>query len=601
MELTKDQSSALSEIVKWLGAADKPIGILTGKAGTGKTTMIRSITDHLSSRKMSYRLLAPTGRAARILEKKVGEPAHTIHAEIYELEKIEFDDDETGQEEIDLRDVRIPFRLKEETFEKSMVFIVDEASMVSDVSGASEVLQFGSGRLLWDMLRYAGIIRGLKPKARILFVGDTAQLPPIRSEDSPALLRRYFNVTFGVDAQEFLLTNVLRHEGGSPILENAQAIRSSIERGVYDQFGYIVDGHCVINTTISDAVSSHVQDGEYESRVIITYTNKSAHWLNTTIRKRRFGWKASVQTGDILLVVKNSLLFSNGDLLYVVNAGPEAECRSVKIKSIEEPVMIIYRDIIVRPVEYRGADKNQSCKIVENLLSSSKTYLSREEVFSQFVDFRRRYGKLSTESDEFRLEYIKDRYLNAIHVKYGYAITCHKAQGGEWPNVTINFDRVTKDSNFFRWAYTATTRAVDTLKLINPPVFGEPRKQALRSNIDDIDNSELIRVFRDRLNNGSVEFRSMVEKEFGALLDEDLVESDRSATSYVQKTVVDALMNRGTSWTVAEDERIRKEFVDDMPIPEIAAIHGRTEGAIRSRLVKLGLLVSKGDNGKYLF
>lgn len=484
MELTADQSLVFEQIFEWVNSKDTPIAILTGSAGTGKTTLLKAVVDKLDSIKRSATLLAPTGRAARILEKRTLKPAATIHSAIYELGDLEEEEDKvktanTAQLEIDVAGFSMPFKLKNGDA-KSNFYIIDEASMVSDKSTDNGFLSFGSGRLLHDLLHYTNLLNKTKnQRMKLLFVGDNAQLPPVKSSDSPALSRAYFLKEFKLNAKEFQLAKVIRQAAGSLILKNAEAVRKSIDNEYFDNFYIKADDKTIYRTNPVKAVNVILDNADNENNILITTTNAVALSYNSAIRNKKYGSKSMpVQKGDVLLVTKNTSKYSNGDIVNVIDVGVNPEIRKVRIRDSKDPIELIFRDVVVRLIEEHDEKKNQKCKILENLLYKSDPMLSYKESQALLVDFRNRNKKLSIKSEEFKSTLIKDEYLNALVVKFGYSITCHKAQGGEWNNVIVSFDRPRRNSDFFRWAYTAITRAKNNLYLISDPLFGVPINEA---------------------------------------------------------------------------------------------------------------------------
>lgn len=579
MKLTNEQSEVFAAIMQWVKTDKKPVAILVGSAGTGKTTLLKSVVESLEGAKKTYVLLAPTGRGARILGRKTGKPSKTIHSEIYELGDIKADEhSDTIQGDFDSPGFTIPFKLKDAVGSKATVYIVDEASMVSDKPTHDEILSFGSGRLLHDLLHYARIINSSNNKVKILFVGDEAQLPPVKCSDSPALLKKYFLTEFKIDSDVFSLHKVHRQTEGSLILENAEKIRESITSNEFVDFNISEDGNTVKKVEPSQAVKNAIEEQDAGNSVIITLSNKNALSYNLEIRNGRFGApKIPVQKGDVLLVQRNSPKYKcfNGDLLIAVDVDQNNECRSINIKGGDSAVDIYYRNIIVRSVDEEGDKYNRECKIIENLLYKPSGQLSRLENRAMLVDFRKRHPKIEINSEEFRLKLLSDEYFNALWVKFGYAMTCHKAQGGEWDNVTVNFSYFPgRPSDFYRWAYTAITRGRKTLSVINPPSFGTPAapfvfdKKRLLENIDarlsDVDNAE----FRRRL--------------------EMLLNGSDVGKEFTEHKNAHLLANAGAPWSQEEDDELSREFAAKISIAELAKRHGRTQGAINSRLVRLG-------------
>lgn len=572
MKLTNEQSEIHDAIMSWVKTDKNPVAILVGSAGTGKTTLLKSVVESLESAKKTYVLLAPTGRAARILGHKTGKPARTIHSEIYELRDIRTDEQSDEiQGEFDSPGFTVHFKLKDIVDSKATVYIVDEASMVSDKTTQNEIYEFGTGRLLHDLLHYARIINCKNIKSKILFVGDEAQLPPVKCSDSPALLKKYFLTTFKINPDVFMLHKVLRQAEGSLILENAEKIRDSISSNKFGIFHIDDDGSTVSKIGPIQAVKNALNDQNTSDSVIITVRNIDALSYNQAIRRRRFGAAdIPVQIGDILLVCRNNNKFFNGDLVIAVDVDPNTECRSINIRGSDRVVDLCYRNVIVRPVEETGNGYNQQCKIIENILRIPSPMLSPLEYRATMVDFRKRHSKLEINSAEFRQKLISDEYFNALLVKYGYAINCHKAQGGEWDNVSVSFSGFPgRDSGFFRWAYTAITRGKKTLGVIDPPSFGTP-------DLMD-DNAEIPATSID---------------DDGSVIGQGIEKSDANIIPAIKN-------NRGARWSSEEDNQLQIEFSNNKSINEIAKLHGRTKGAIHSRLKILGLIDSASIDSSF--
>lgn len=505
MKLTDDQTVVFESIFEWVGSNNTPIAILTGSAGTGKTTLLKAVVDKLGNMKKAVTLLAPTGRAARILEKRTLHPAGTIHSAIYELGDLEEESEaNTSQLEIDTAGFSMPFKLKNGDA-KTSFYIIDESSMVSDKATDNDFLSFGSGRLLHDLLHYTNLLNKNKnQRMKLLFVGDKAQLPPVKSSDSPALSRDYFLREFKLNAKEFHLTKVIRQAAGSLILNNAEKVRKSIDEEYFENFNLKTDDKTVCRINPSKAVNVILENADNENNVLITTMNSVALSYNSAIRNKKYGSKSMpVQKRDVLLVTKNTSKYSNGDIVNVIEVGANAEIRKVRIRDSKEPIELIFRDVVVRLIEEHDEKKNQKCKILENLLYKTDPMLSYKETQALLVDFRNRNKKLSIKSEEFKSTLIKDEYLNALVVKFGYSITCHKAQGGEWNNVIVSFDRPRRNSDFFRWAYTAITRAKSNLYLISDPLFGVPENE-IKTEIplmEQIESKLEDKAFMEKLKN----------------------------------------------------------------------------------------------------
>ena len=430
--------------------------------------------------------MAPTGRSARVLNSKTAIPAKTIHAHIYALDKIQVDEDATNPDNPGYADSndsshRFYFPLKESE-PQSALFIIDESSMIGDLENKGDLVQFGSGKLLSDLIQYArigryGHISG--ERVKILFIGDPTQLPPVSESNSPALSKEYLTNEFNVVATGFNLTKVMRQSEGGEILTQATKLRDSIIEKQFNSFSLKGNGSEIQEISTQNAIDTAVESmANNVSVAIVTYTNKQALTLNQSIRERIFSkLDLPMQVGDTLLVNKNSPLYSlnNGDLIKVVDPDKLPEVKSIRMKGVEHPVELSFRDVLIAYRDFNGAVRRSNVLILENLLTSNERELSAAENRALMIDFRSRHKALKTNSKEFKAAIGSDKYFNALQVKFGYALTCHKAQGGEWDTVIVDFSDARGNTNesYFRWSYTAITRASKKLLTISAPSFNE--------------------------------------------------------------------------------------------------------------------------------
>ena len=464
------QRAALAKFNDFL-KSDRSVFILKGSAGTGKSTLIASIISSLGEQHRSFAALAPTGRAARVLQERAGCEARTIHSAIYLLDEVVAIEPLPGAAE---EDVRLTFRLKQDNLGVH-VFVIDEASMVGDKGSNQEQLQFGSGRVLKDLIEFARVRTGSRGK--ILFVGDPAQLPPVGSSISPAMDRKYLKENFALESEEFELTEVMRQSSGSAILERATRLREAIQRAQFNTIDLAPSGDEIVALSASEAVAQTVAARVAGRKsVLVTFTNQRAREMNRAIRARL--WKdapPSVRVGDVLLVNRNSSKhsLSNGDLMLVKGIQPPV-LRQVKLHRVELPVRLEFQEVALRSESTRKGAVEVSCLLLTNLLDSPEASLTAIESRALFVDFKTRHPMLKPKSAEFGMELMADPYFNAVQVKYGYALTCHKAQGGEWESAIVDFSdrRAGPNQDYFRWVYTAITRAKNRLGTIHAPSFG---------------------------------------------------------------------------------------------------------------------------------
>lgn len=482
IQLTGEQSAALDAIRSFLLDDSRDAFVLRGSAGTGKTTLIAKLVNTLEEMNLSCSLLAPTGRAARILGNKIkqitGNPGYegsTIHRAIYTLTHLEVNE---GAETANDPGVRMIFPLKEEESVVSL-FVIDESSMVGDKENHGDFMQFGSGRLLMDIVTFARMSRPGRTKdhlTKLLFVGDPAQLPPVGENASPALSDAYLSEQFQLKVDSFDLKTVMRQAQDSAILDRATELRDAMLAERFNKFSLQPNGQDIEQVDARRAVDLIVQGLQTKaSNVAVVHSNATALEYNRNIRDRRWGDASlPIQIGETLLINKNSTthLLSNGDLVKVMEVGADAQCVPVNLKGGHH-VELWFRNVTVAFRDADGSIIQTNCLVLENLLDSPHRELTPLEQRALLVDFRKRHPDLHPKSAEFRRTIRNDPYFNALQVKYGYAMTCHKAQGGEWNTVIVDFESNagSRNASFFRWAYTAITRAAKKLIIVNPPDF----------------------------------------------------------------------------------------------------------------------------------
>ena len=469
MILTTEQAQALEEMKSFVAAPQENIFILKGYAGTGKTTLLSVLLDYLDRQRISYDLMAPTGRAAKVMRDKLKRDASTIHSRIYKYkEAIEVKDEQKNVYH------RLYYAVDEAKY--GSVIIVDEGSMVSIKKQLDEIYIMGSGSLLEDILTYAGV---RSRRAKVIFVGDPAQLPPV-GENEPIALQRETFESRGLRVKESWLREVVRQASDSLILANATQMRRFIEEG----HGVVMpeyDDHSFQRVEALDLLSCYFQlfpKSNLDNGPIIVYSNRSCLELNQAIRKRYFPNRPNVTEGDKLLVVKNNQHHHlvNGDFVEVVWASSTTESYNILLK--EENVTLTFRDLQIKTDE--GVRK---VKILDDLLSSPQASITSSEGKALFekarVDayryWRQSKGKeVPMPEEEYERFMRVDEYFNALHCKYGYAVTCHKSQGGEWDTVLVDYEGRNQISvDAMRWAYTATTRARRHCIVTNPPRISE--------------------------------------------------------------------------------------------------------------------------------
>ena len=490
IQLNDQQKEAVDLIIKFVSSSTDCF-ILEGSAGTGKTTLVKDLIGKLNEQKHIAYLMAPTGRSARILNSKTNIPTKTIHAHIYALDKIQVNDDATNPEQPGYADSndsahRFYFPLKGGE-PQSALFIVDESSMIGDLEDKGDLVQFGSGKLLSDLIQYARIGRYghlAGERVKILFIGDPAQLPPVGEIHSPALSKDYLTDEFNVVVTGFNLSKVMRQAEGGEILNQATKLRDSIIEKKFNRFSLSGDGTEIQDVSTQDAINSAIESIKDKTSVaLITYTNRQALTLNQSIRERLYGKRdLPMQVGDLLLVNKNSPLYdlNNGDLIKVISLDQYPEVKRITMRGVDHPVHLSFRGVEIAYRNFDGKVLRKRCLILENLLTSKERELSAPENRALLIDFRSRYKELKTNTEEFKATIGSDKYFHALQVKFGYALTCHKAQGGEWGTAIVDFSdtRGNTNENYFRWSYTSITRASKKLLTISAPNFDET------SNID---------------------------------------------------------------------------------------------------------------------
>ena len=495
LQLTQSQQTALLTFKEFLESDDQ-VFILKGAAGTGKTTLVTEFIKILDEQKREYGLMAPTGRAAYIIGSKTGKPAFTIHRSIYGLSKLKSTTQNKDYE--DDGGIHLRFGLKSNNDPLNTVYIVDESSMVSDKFSENESFSFGSGCLLTDLFEFT---RGRK----IVLVGDYAQLPPVGMNFSPALDKDYIETKFSCKVTEFMLREVMRQSEGSVMLSNASKIRDAVEHRSFIEFS-LDNGDDSIAENI-DLLTPYYLLSENKPSVkaaVIAFSNKQALDYNLAIRRHYYGDTAPrLKAGDLLLICRNNYAHEhelfNGNIVQVESCQPDSEVstRFVRVKlgknRIEQVELRFRRTTICFGV--RGERVSVNVMLLDNFLDDPNASVGGLLARALIVDFNNRLPqniktreseirgllrskeKITIEQQELCAAYInllnKDPYYNAVICKYGYAMTCHKAQGGEWENVFVDMCKFggTANEDYFRWAYTALTRANKRIWHFRSPDF----------------------------------------------------------------------------------------------------------------------------------
>ncbi len=447
---TLKQDAFFRKIAAFLtDAHNDSIFVLKGYAGTGKTTVISTIVNHLAEINKKYVLLAPTGRAAKVIANYSNKPAFTIHKKIYFPKK-------SGGG-------GVSFTLQQNKH-KNTIFIVDEASMISDQSNESKLYENGS--LLDDLISY--IYSG--DNCRMILLGDTAQLPPVNLDISPALNTDSLELNYDKKVDTIELDEVLRQELNSGILYNATELRELLKDSFITEFQFKLKGfkdiiRLVDGYDIQDAINQAYSNYSIEDTAFIVRSNKRANQYNEQIRTRILDKESELSTGDYLMVVKNNYFWlkekdeaqfiANGDIIEVL-----------EIFSFKELYGFNFAKVKIRMVDYPNQIPFETVLILDTIKSESPS-LTYEQSNLLYEEVMKDYEHLTTKYARFQ-KVKENEYFNGLQVKFSYAITCHKSQGGQWNTVFIEQPYLPDgiDRDYIRWLYTAITRAKDKLYLI---------------------------------------------------------------------------------------------------------------------------------------
>lgn len=478
MTLTLSQQSAFQQFEEFVNSDDR-IFILKGSAGTGKTTLLKALVESLCKKGCKCVLMAPTGRASFILGEKTGYSAATIHRTIYQIEE-GLKDDGSGQLVFGLR--------HNDDSLNNTIYFVDEASMVSDLYSENDMFKFGSGYLLKDILDYCGF-------RKIVFVGDYAQLPPVGQAFSPAMSAEYLQETYHTSCREAMLKEVVRQIEDSFVYKNATFVRDAIESDRYNEFA-IKDGEDVNKSEALIEDYKNITQGSIDQNaIVIAYTNKQVLDYNLAIREYLFhSSQEHLLPGDLLIVSRNNYHYSeelyNGTIVRVLSCDLDGmlEKRTVRFNTSEKnaygETVVAEKELVFRKAVIETASHNQvSCLILDSFITDASAGHDKEWNQALIVDFnhRMRQNGISIGSEEYRERMKSDPYLHALVCKYGYAITCHKAQGGEWEKVFVDMDRLggVQTNGYFRWVYTAITRSSKSLWHFASPSFNAVSKMSV--------------------------------------------------------------------------------------------------------------------------
>ena len=463
MQLTQQQNNVFNKIKAFLDS-DASVFILRGYAGTGKTTMVRTVADYIAQYQ-DVRLMAPTGRAARVLSKKSGHVAVTIHKAIYNRAHVVSKD----VSDVAASEYKLVFPICTE--DHRIVTIVDEASMVCSRKMESELLVFGTDNLLEDLLTFVRPSFG----GKIIFVGDPAQLPPVGESVSNALRKEFFEER-GLKVYEEELTEVLRQKGESLILKNAMMIRDLLQSEQRNRLVFAEKENDVESVRPDNFLKKYLEyrkQSPVHDSVIICFSNKSAARYNKEIRLSLYGGDVPIREGDVLLITQNNYRLGrmNGEFVPVLSVGARIQQSApVYIQEGGEKKRVTIELNFVQVTVTDGMGNPMQCMLLEDLLTSDNATISIDESRALYINFCMRNHMLKPGTEAFTEALLSDSFYNAIRAKYGYAVTGHKCQGGEWGKVFVDYTgRTGLSDDCLRWAYTATTRAQKTLYVTNLP------------------------------------------------------------------------------------------------------------------------------------
>jgi exodeoxyribonuclease-5 len=447
-EPNEQQVQLLDTLGSFLMSTDKEkIFLLKGYAGTGKTSVVSALVRALNELKQKTILMAPTGRAAKVISGYSGYPAFTIHKKIYRQKSMS----------------EFRFQLAD-NLNTHTLFIVDEASMISN-SGTEST--FGSGRLLDDLVHFVYGADGCS----LLLLGDTAQLPPVMQPNSPALEKEQLSA-YGLNVTEFTLTLVVRQALESGILHNATFIRQQLTEEQTTEFpSFELDGFNDIRKLNGSELIDEIQkayDGVgVEDTIVVTRSNKRANIYNNGIRSRVMMKEDELSNGDLLMVTRNNYFWNkpykeidfiaNGDILQIIRVGKHHDLYGFR-----------FVDLTLRSLDF---DWEIDARIWLDSVQSESPAQMNEMTNQLFEAVGEDYPEITNKRERFK-KILENEYYNALQVKFAYAVTCHKAQGGQWKKVFIDPGQVPEDrinTDFYRWLYTALTRATETVFLVNFP------------------------------------------------------------------------------------------------------------------------------------
>lgn len=480
--LTDGQRFLIDRLESFLSSREESVFLLKGYAGTGKTFITKGLTEYFRAVGRNYVLAAPTGKASKVIAKKTQSPAYTIHKTIYSFKDIsEYKEDNLDGSET----FKFYAQLAVNEMSADTVFIVDESSMIADVYHEEEFFRFGSGYLLRDFLKFVNLDHNDHRK-KIIFIGDDAQLPPVGMNFSPALDQKYLTREHNIKSTFFELTEVVRQKSDSGVMLNSINLRKSLKRGAFNQLAIDLNHPDVISVSHEDLLNVYLESCNKKinaESIVLAHSNSDVAAYNRRIRQHFFPETPEVTAGDKVMAVSNSnaygFFISNGDFGLVREILSPTERRHITLRrknsetnEVEEiSVSIAFKDVIIGFKDLEGTPYFFNAKILEDLLYSEHPGLTSDESKALYLDFCIRNPHLKRGSLEFKETLRSDSYFNALRLKFGYAITCHKAQGSEWNHVFVKCKthQSQLSADYFRWLYTAITRTSKKLYLLDPP------------------------------------------------------------------------------------------------------------------------------------
>ena len=450
IRLNKNQGDAVSSIISFIQSNNKDeIFLLKGYAGTGKTFIISNIVKNLWKIKKSVILLAPTGRSAKVISSYCNKEAYTVHKEIF-FTKNNF----SGN---------LEFTLKVNK-NKNTLFIVDEASMIS--TNRNDGIGLFSQSLLDNLIKY--VYSGFKCK--LLIIGDIAQLPPVKSSISYALDKDYLEKEYEKKVKAIELTDVVRQEKESGILSYATFIRNKIENDFFDDISFNFDPFDdIVQVEDGEHLMNLIQDSynKYglEETAIVVRSNKRANLYNQAVRDKILNNENIINVGDLLMVIKNNYywLKNKRDISFIANGDI---IKIEEIYNIKEIYGFKFAEVKISMVDYPKIDYFETVLILDSLYINSPALDFNimnnlyQEILKDYMNIKTKYKR--------HLAVKNNSFFNALQVKYAYSFTCHKSQGGQWKSIFLEYPYLPNgmDKDFFRWLYTAITRAQNKLHLI---------------------------------------------------------------------------------------------------------------------------------------